>query len=43
MAFPGPLEDPETSTWQAIVNLLRNAFVEAILPGFDGQARRRGT
>lgn len=37
----GPLEDPKSSTWQAIVNLLRNAFVEAILPGFDRQARRR--
>jgi hypothetical protein len=38
----GPLEQPKGSTWQAIVNLLRNAFVEAILPGFDRQARRRG-
>lgn len=31
----GPLEDPKMSTWQVIVNLLRNAFVQAILPGFD--------
>ena len=39
----GPLEDPDASTWQIVANLLRNAFVEAILPGFDreGGARRR--
>jgi hypothetical protein len=39
----GPLEDPQTSTWQALVNLIQNAFVRAILPGFErelGRARR---
>jgi hypothetical protein len=39
----GPLEDPQTSTWQALVNLIQNAFVQGILPGFErelGQARR---
>ena len=31
----GDLSDPDVSGWQVFVNLLRNAFVEAILPGFD--------
>jgi hypothetical protein len=31
----GPLDSPDRSTWQAIVRLLQNAFVRAILPGFD--------
>ena len=26
-----------TSTWQVIVNLVRNAFIKAILPGFERQ------
>ena len=39
----GPLEDPQASTWQALVNLIQNAFFRAILPGFErelGRARR---
>lgn len=31
----GSVEDPDTSLWQVIVRLVGNAFVEAILPGFD--------
>ena len=31
----GPLEGAHGSTWQAIGNLIRNAFFKAILPGFD--------
>jgi hypothetical protein len=31
----GPLGNTQTSTIQAAVGLLRNAFVKAILPGFD--------
>jgi hypothetical protein len=31
----GPVEDPEAGTWQTIRSLLRNAFYEAILPGFE--------
>jgi hypothetical protein len=34
----GDLDDPEVSTWQIIGNLIRNAFFEAILPGFEGEA-----
>lgn len=37
----GPLEDPDTSTWQVITNLLRNALLEAILPGFDREGGRK--
>jgi hypothetical protein len=35
----GPLEDPRTGTWQTLIGLVRNAFVKAILPGFE---RARG-
>lgn len=31
----GPLDSPDRGTWQAIVRLLQNAFVRAILPGFE--------
>ncbi len=30
----GPLADPRMSTWEVVINLVRNAFFEAILPGF---------
>jgi len=31
----GKLTSPGTSTWQALAQVLRNAFIEAIIPGFD--------
>lgn len=31
----GPVESPKTSTWQIIVNLIKNAFIKSILPGFE--------
>ena len=31
----GRLSSPQTSTWQAIAQALRNAFIKAIIPGFD--------
>jgi hypothetical protein len=31
----GPISNPHTSTWDVIVNLVSNAFVKAILPGFE--------
>ncbi|MES1240236.1 MAG: DUF748 domain-containing protein [Acidobacteriota bacterium] len=31
----GTLDDPNTSTWQILVRLVSNAFVKAILPGFE--------
>jgi hypothetical protein len=33
----GNLKSPDVSTWQAILQLIQNAFVQAILPGFDRQ------
>jgi Domain of Unknown Function (DUF748) len=35
----GPLENPKASTWETLVGVLRNAFIKAILPGFE---RERG-
>lgn len=38
----GRVDDPQTSTLEVIGNLLRNAFIDAILPGFDRQTRNSG-
>jgi hypothetical protein len=35
----GPLENPKADTWEVLVNLVRNAFFQAILPGFERQLR----
>ena len=35
----GRIDNPNTSTLQAIANLLRNAFIEAILPGLERESR----
>jgi hypothetical protein len=32
----GPLQHPKADTWETMVNLVQNAFFEAILPGFVG-------
>jgi hypothetical protein len=37
----GQLEHPETSTWEAILRLIQNAFFEAILPGLERQVGSR--
>ena len=31
----GTIQNPNTNTWQIIVNLVSNAFIKAILPGFE--------
>lgn len=31
----GPVENPQTSTWQILEKLIQNAFFKAILPGFQ--------
>jgi hypothetical protein len=31
----GPVESPRMNTWQTILNLIRNAFIKSILPGFE--------
>jgi len=35
----GPLENPKANTWEVIVNVVRNAFFKAILPGFEREVR----
>ncbi len=30
----GPLDDPRASTWDILFNLVKNAFLQAIVPGF---------
>jgi hypothetical protein len=36
----GPVENPKASTLQVLGNLLRNAFIKAILPGFEEEVGR---
>jgi hypothetical protein len=31
----GPVENPKAGTWPTVVGLIRNAFIKAILPGFE--------
>jgi hypothetical protein len=38
----GTIEDPETGTWPIIVRLVSNAFVKAILPGFEREYEAAG-
>jgi len=38
----GTLKSPDVSSWQAFVEVVKNAFIEAILPGFDRQLRTDG-
>jgi hypothetical protein len=37
----GRLDSPQFSTWEALGGFLENAFVRAILPGFEGKDRSR--
>ncbi|MBV8359824.1 MAG: DUF748 domain-containing protein [Deltaproteobacteria bacterium] len=36
----GELKNPQVSSWQAFVEVIRNAFIKAILPGFDRQVNQ---
>ena len=38
----GESKSPQVSTWQVIGNLLKNAFIKAILPGFEQAVRGAG-
>ncbi|HYH44352.1 MAG TPA: DUF748 domain-containing protein [Thermoanaerobaculia bacterium] len=38
----GTIEDPDTGTWPIIVRLVSNAFVRAILPGFEREYEAAG-
>jgi Domain of Unknown Function (DUF748) len=35
----GKLSRPDVSTWQALGELIRNAFIKAVLPGFNREAQ----
>ena len=35
----GNVENPQIDTWQTVVNLIKNAFFKALLPGFESQVR----
>lgn len=35
----GTLENPHTNTWQTVVNLVKNGFFKAFLPGFEREIR----
>ena len=36
----GPIDSPQTKTWPVLVRLIQNAFIKAILPGFQREASR---
>lgn len=36
----GRLDDPNSSVWQIIGKMIENAFIRAILPGFDREVAR---
>jgi len=38
----GTVEKPETSTWQIVVELIKNAFFKAILPSFEKEVTGAG-
>ena len=38
----GSLKNPETSTWQIVVELIKNAFFKAILPSFEKEVTGAG-
>ncbi|NTV15227.1 MAG: DUF748 domain-containing protein [Desulfobulbaceae bacterium] len=38
----GPVGKPETSTWQIVIELIKNAFFKAILPIFEKEANGAG-
>ena len=39
----GDADAPEMSTWEVVVNLVRNAFFKAIVPGFEHALREAGS
>jgi hypothetical protein len=38
----GPVGNPEASGWQIAIELIKNAFFKAILPGFEKEASGAG-
>ena len=42
VVIKGSLKNPQTSSWQIVGQLLKNAFFKALLPGFEKQATGTG-
>ena len=42
ITIAGPVEKPKTSTWQIVVELIKNAFFKAILPSFEHEVTGTG-
>jgi hypothetical protein len=42
VSLAGNLKNPDVSTWEAFVEVVRNAFIQSILPGFDRQVIPQG-
>jgi len=42
VSLAGNLQNPYVSAWEAFVEVVRNAFIQAILPGFDRQVSPEG-
>jgi hypothetical protein len=42
VSLAGNLQNPDVSTWEAFVEVVRNAFIQSILPGFDRQVNPQG-
>jgi hypothetical protein len=42
VSLAGNLNNPDVSTWEAFVEVVRNAFIQSILPGFDRQVNPQG-
>jgi hypothetical protein len=36
----GALENPKASTWETLIGLVQNAFIKAVLPGFERERSR---
>src|SRR6266545_4919911 len=37
----GRVEQPQTNLWQVVGKLIENAFIKAVLPGFEGEERKQ--
>jgi uncharacterized protein DUF748 len=41
ITFTGSIDSPQYSTWEAFTGVLKNAFIRAIVPGFEGSDRMK--
>ena len=37
VSFQGEFDQPNTDVWSAVINILRNAFIQAIQPAIDNE------